>query len=167
MIRRLLKTKRKNRYTTFPSGANRWTSLLLLVLFIIGFIVSLRLGAAGTISYLGLWAISYIVIYIGTCRNCVYYGRKCSVPLEGSCVHLFFKKGKNKFGYSSLFWAALSYVMRIFLPTALIVHHRLFVTGAVYFSIFVLFWIVHLRITGCPNCINYRCPLNPDYGLEE
>jgi hypothetical protein len=166
MIRRVLKAKRKNRYATFPSGVNRWTSLLLLILFIIGFIVSLSLGATGVIAYLGLWATSYLVIYAGTCRNCVYYGRKCSVPLEGSCVHLFFKKGKNKFGYSSLFWAALSYVMRIILPAALIFHNRLFVTGAVYFSIFVLFWIVHLRITGCPNCINNRCPLNPDYGVK-
>ena len=27
---------------------------------------------------------------------------------------------------------------------------------------FMGFWIVHLYLTGCPNCVNVRCPLNSE-----
>jgi hypothetical protein len=38
--------------------------------------------------------------------------------------------------------------------------------GGFYFFILTIFWIVHLRFTGCPNCINYQCPLNPEQEIQ-
>ncbi|WP_319523247.1 hypothetical protein [uncultured Desulfosarcina sp.] len=27
---------------------------------------------------------------------------------------------------------------------------------------FMGLWIVHLYFTGCPNCVNFRCPMNSE-----
>jgi hypothetical protein len=78
-------------------------------------------------------------------------------------VHRFFKRGEKRFGYQSLFWATVAYLLRIFVPAFVIVREQLLVQGITYFGILTFFWFVHLRITGCPNCINETCPLNPDY----
>ena len=99
----------------------------------------------------------------GTCRYCIYYGKKCPIPLEGSCVHKFFEKKKKSFGYMQLVWATVTYGFRVFLPVIFIFRYEMTGWGISYFSLLTVFWIIHLRFTGCPNCINVQCPLNPDY----
>ena len=61
----------------------------------IGAVDDLLLLAVG--GYLALWGLSYPVIYAGACRYCAYYGKACPIPLEGSCVHYFFKKSFGPF----------------------------------------------------------------------
>lgn len=159
----MFRVRRKNRYAIFPPEATTLTDFLLGFFFFLGFLISLGFKVRGVAAYLGSWALSYIVIYTGTCRRCVYYGRRCPIPLEGSCVHYFLKKGTQPFGYSSLFWATLAYLLRILIPSFAIAYFRRLTLGMAYFGCFVLFWTVHLWVSGCPNCININCPLNPDY----
>lgn len=159
----MFKARRKDRYTTFPPKANSLTGFLLGIFFFLGFLISLRFRARGAAAYLGSWALSYIVIYSGTCRNCVYYGKPCPIPLEGSCVHYFLKRGESAFGYSSLFWATVTYLLRILVPSFIIFRYRRLGFGIAYFVVFLLFWAIHLWVSGCPNCINTSCLLNPDY----
>jgi hypothetical protein len=159
----VVRATRKNSYTSFSSRTNTPVFLLLVLFFFLGFFISLRFSVPGVVVYLGLWLVSYIVIYAGTCRNCVYYGRRCPIPLEGSCVHHFLKKGEKPFGRSALFGAMVAYLLRILVPSFIIFYSQWLWLGIAYFGIFVLFWVIHLRVTGCPNCVNIDCPLNPDY----
>jgi hypothetical protein len=158
----ILRPKRKDRLSSFRIETNFLTGFLLAALFLTGCMISLRLDLPGLLSYVLLWALSYFVLFAGACKHCVYYGSTCPVPLEGSCVHYFFQPGKDRFGYGALFWATIAYVLRVCIPVYLIFSHKLIVIGAVYLSILSAFWIAHLRFTGCPNCINYQCPLNPE-----
>jgi len=160
----MIRAKRRSRYTEFSIKTNLATTLILGFIFSHGLILSLRIKPFGAPAYLVLWIVSYFIIYMGTCRNCVYYGKRCPVPLEGSCVNRFFKKGKKPFGYFSLLAASFAYLLRIAVPITAIVVDRILIQGGVYFGVLILFWTVHLRFTGCPNCINASCPLNPDYG---
>ena len=159
----MLRSIRKEKITEFPAEKNFFSMLFLSALFIIGLIISFFDGAKGFFSYLALWTASYFIIYAGTCRYCVYYGKKCPIPLEGSCVHKFFEKKDSGFGWIQLAWATVVYLLRILVPAVIIVRNELFIWGLVYVTILTFFWIVHLRYTGCPNCINVGCPLNPDY----
>jgi hypothetical protein len=158
------KPRRKNSYAVFSFKTRIVTSLLLAILFILGFWITLPYGAGAVILYLALWILSYVVIFAGTCRYCVYYGKSCPVPLEGGCVPYFFKYGGEKFGFLSLLWASVSYLLRVALPGLIIFKDGLWLIGGFYLFFFVLFWAVHFLFSGCPNCINKRCPLNPDYG---
>jgi hypothetical protein len=54
-------------------------------------------------------------------------------------VHRFFAKKDKGFGSTQLAWATVAYA-----------------------GVLLLFWIIHLRLIGCPNCINTACPLNPE-----
>ena len=159
---RILRPKRKHRLSSFNLKDNFLSVCLLTALFLAGSVISLRLDLPGLLSYVLLWGLSYLILFAGACKNCVYYGKTCPVPLEGSCVHYFFKPGNATFGYGALFWATIAYVLRVCIPVYLIFSHKLITYGAVYFSILSAFWIIHLRFTGCPNCINYQCPLNPE-----
>jgi len=163
----MIRAKRRSRYKEFPIKANLAAALILSFIFFHGLILSLRIKPFGSPAYLVFWIVSYFIIYMGTCRNCAYYGKRCPVPLEGSCVNRFFKKGKTPFGYFSLLAAAFAYLLRIAVPIVAIVVNRLFIQGGVYVGLLILFWTVHLRFTGCPNCINESCPLNPDYGQNK
>jgi hypothetical protein len=163
-IKKMIKAKRRNRYKTFPLKTNLATSLILGCIFLHGLILSFKIEPFGLFAYLVLWVVSYFIIYAGTCRNCVYYGKRCPVPLEGSCVNRFFKKGEQPFGYFSLIAATLAYLFRVAVPIAAIALDRMLVQGSVYIGLLILFWVIHLRVTGCPNCVNESCPLNPDYG---
>jgi hypothetical protein len=158
----MLRPERKERLTDFHMKNNFLTISLLIALFFSGFMISLKLKIPGTVFYILLWIMSYLILFAGACKNCVYYGKKCPVPLEGSCVHYFFKKGEEEFGYGALFWATIAYVLRICIPVYIIFTQQLLIPGVIYFGILSVFWIIHLRFTGCPNCINYQCPLNPD-----
>lgn len=139
------------------------TAVLLGLVFACGLGVTWTRSLWAAALYLGLWAFSYPLIYAGTCRACVYYGKKCPIPLEGSCVHKFFKKSDRPFGFRHLFWATVAYGLRVILPVIVIFRDRMVTWGILYFSLLSLFWIVHLKFTGCPNCMNARCPLNPDH----
>jgi hypothetical protein len=159
----MIKAKRRSRHAEFPVKTNLATILILCFIFFHGLVLSLRIKPFGAPLYLFLWIFSYFVIYAGTCRNCVYYGKRCPVPLEGSCVNRFFKKGEKPFGYYSLLAASFAYLLRVAVPIAVIAVDRILIQGGLYIGMLFLFWVVHLRVTGCPNCINESCPLNPDY----
>lgn len=162
----MLRPKRKEKITEFSLSKNYASVILLISLFGCGLLILLNHGLLAIAAYLTLWIISYGVIYAGTCRYCAYYGKSCPIPLEGSCVHKFFEKKETSFGYMQLAWATVAYALRIMLPVLVIFRYELYGWGITYFSLLALFWIVHLRFTGCPNCINVQCPLNPDYSLN-
>lgn len=157
------KTKRKGRLANFDLRTRIVSSLILLALFGDGIVISSRHGVSVIGIYLALWILSYIVIFAGTCRYCVYYGKSCPVPLEGGCVHYLFEYGGEKFGLGALFWASVAYVLRICVPILIIVNDELWLAGGLYMALFVAFWMVHLLVTGCPNCLNRSCILNPDF----
>ncbi len=143
--------------------ADNWLSvLLLLALFVIGLVLAKHLGVIGVIGYLLLWVLSYVVIYAGACRYCVYYGKRCPVPLEGSLVNKLFKKSARKFNFNCLAWAGFGYLLRIAIPAWVIVVHGRFVEGVIYLAVFSGFWLAHGLISGCPHCANTACILNPD-----
>lgn len=156
----MLTANRKNHLSEFSLKIKLPTALLLALLFCLGFWISLEMRWMGAPLYLLLWIGSYGVIYAGACRDCVYYGKSCPIPMEGSCVHRFFSPRRGRFGVASLLWATFAYVMRVFLPLLIVVRKRLVVIGLAYVGVLTLFWIVHLYLTGCPNCVNFRCPLN-------
>jgi len=159
----MLRAKRKNRYPAFDGGRNRLSGLLLAGLFGLGGWISSFMGLWGVAAYLLLWGASFMVIYAGTCRYCAYYGKACPVPLEGAWVHRFFSRSSGTFGFLQLFWAMVAYFLRAIVPVIAIIIHGAYLPGLSYVLLFAAFWVVHLRITGCPNCINAACPLNPDY----
>jgi hypothetical protein len=159
----MLKFRRKNHYTEFSTQANRKTVILLSVFFLLGLLISTRRAMRGILSYLSLWILSYPIIYAGTCRNCPYYGKRCPIPFEGSCVQHFFARGNGSFGYAELFWASVTYLIRMLIPLRIILSERLIALGSVYFGIAGAFWGNHFLIEGCPNCINTACPINPDH----
>jgi len=159
----VLRPIRNNKIAEFSANKNLFSILFLAALFLVGLFISFYDGLRGFASYLALWGVSYLIIYAGTCRYCVYYGKKCPIPLEGSCVHRFFEKKDSGFGWIQLVWATVVYLLRILVPAVIIIHDELLIWGLLYVAVLSLFWIVHLRFTGCPNCINRDCPLNPDY----
>ena len=80
----MLTAERKNHLSEFPLKIKFPTALLMTLLFFIGFWVSTDMRLIGITFYLLLWLGSYGVIYAGACRDCVYYGKRCPIPLEGS-----------------------------------------------------------------------------------
>ncbi len=159
----MLRPKRNQRIAEFSFSRNYSNAILLGLVFACGLAVIWPHSLLAAAAYPGLWAFSYLVIYAGTCRYCVYYGKKCPIPLEGSCVHHFFEKKEAPFGCRQLFWATVAYGFRVILPVIFIFKYQMAGWGTLYFSILTLFWIIHLRFTGCPNCINVQCPLNPEH----
>lgn len=151
----------KERLPFFPARKKTATILLLISMFACGLFISADAGWIGITTYIELWIASYAIIYAGTCRYCTYFGKQCPIPLEGSMVHRFFKKKQSGFGYLQLLWATVVYLLRVLMPVIVIFIHRLYAWGLVFFAIFVLFWINHLWVAGCPHCINDECPLNP------
>jgi hypothetical protein len=158
----LIRAKRNQHIGEFSLSNNYPGAILLGLIFACGLGIVWTNSLLAVTAYLGLWAFSYLVIYAGTCRYCVYYGKKCPIPLEGSCVHHFFEKKDGTFGYLKLFWASAAYGFRVMLPVILIFRYKMTGWGVAYFSVLAMFWIIHLRFTGCPNCINTQCPLNPE-----
>ncbi len=158
----MIRPERKAYIQAFTSGQHRQTALLLTALFLLGLAISWRgLNLLGAAAYLLLWVGSYGVIFAGTCRYCAYYGRTCPIPLEGGIVHRFFAKREDGFGMTQLAWATLAYGLRVAVPFLVIIRENLWGWGVAYAAILALFWMVHLRIVGCPNCVNAACPLNP------
>jgi hypothetical protein len=163
----VLKPNRKRNIAEFTIRDNLFSALLLAAVFLAGMAISFYDGLRGFAGYLALWVVSYFIIYAGTCRYCVYYGKKCPIPMEGSCVHKFFEKKDSGFGWIQLSCATIVYLLRIIVPAVIIIRDELFKWGLVYALILTVFWVVHLRLTGCPNCVNTECPLNPDYSCNK
>lgn len=156
--------KRKAHLSAFGLKDNPVSVVSLIGLFLFGLYLSILLHSLLSIAYAGLWVASYLVLYYGTCRYCAYYGKSCPVPLEGSLVDRVVSKSDKPFGWMAIFYASLAYVLRIGIPVAALVEHQLVTEGVIFASLFVLFWTSHLCFTGCPNCINYGCPMNPGPG---
>ena len=154
---------RKQRLESIPLRVNFLSVILMLIFFVAGLWISFRWGVAGGAVYLLLWAASYPILFAGACRHCAYYGTRCPVPLEGSCVHHLFKKVDDGFGWQSLVWAGFAYLLRVCIPVWIIFSEPLPKSGVLYGGIFLLFWIVHFTVSGCPGCVNDQCPINPDY----
>jgi hypothetical protein len=152
---------RKNHIAEFPFRKKLLPSLLLAMLFAAGILLLSIYDATLITAYLVLWIASYPVIYAGTCRYCANYGKPCPVVLEGGMVHRFFKRGTKHFGIMALIWACVAYTMRIAVPCLVIVQNRLWSWGMLIGVLFSGYWIVHIWIVGCPNCVNYYCLLNP------
>ena len=157
--------KRKTILDKYSLQDNFLGTTLFLTYFLLGLYLAaqLPLAVAGVIAYLVLWILSYIVIHAGACRRCVYYGKQCPVPLEGSLVNKFFAPSDKKFNVDCLVWASLTYILRVALPLATIVYLELWLIGLVWLMAFGAFWILHLFVTGCPRCGNTRCIMNPDF----
>jgi len=158
----MLKPRRKERIEVFEPSRKRLTTTMLLLFFIAGLVISILKGFRAAMAYIVMWLASYLVIFKGTCTRCAYYGKSCPIPLEGPLVKYFFKKSDKPFGYKALFWATVAYLMRIWVPSLVIIRDRRKAAGIIYYGMFKIFWVIHLRIIGCPNCINSACPLNPD-----
>jgi hypothetical protein len=158
----IIRPERKAWIQAFTFRRNRATALLLAALFLMGLTIAWRgMNLWGVAAYFLLWVASYGVIFAGACRYCAYYGKNCPIPLEGGLVHRFFVKKDTGFGFAQLAWATLAYGLRVAVPVLIIIREGLYGWGAAYAGILVLFWIIHLRYIGCPNCINTACPLNP------
>lgn len=153
--------KRRGCVSEFSWRNNLVTRIMLAVLFLSGLSLSILYHPLAAVPYILLWLASYLVIFAGTCRSCVYYGKACPVPLEGSVVCRVFPKSSRPFGWPALFFATVAYVLRIGIPVAVIAEKGLIAEGIAFGLIFTLFWAVHLFVSGCPNCVNYPCPLNP------
>jgi hypothetical protein len=133
-----------------------------MLLFLFGLYLSWKLSMFALLLYSLLWVASYFLIHSTTCRNCAYYGKHCPVPFEGSCSHLTFNRGKT-FGLFSLIGASLTYFLRICIPYVAIFQSGSTFYFILYTGVFALFLFVLFFHTGCPNCINIQCPLNPDF----
>jgi hypothetical protein len=157
----MLIPERKNHLSEFPLREKLVPTMLLALLFAGGVAIIYPYETWLIGAYLALWVVSYPVIYAGTCRYCANYGRPCPVVLEGGMVHRFFKRADKPFGMMQLAWASVAYMLRIAVPWIIIVRHQLWPLGGIYGFIFMAYWFFHLRVTGCPNCVNYDCVLNP------
>lgn len=154
--------KRKKRLSEFSIREYVINAALMLLFFIFGLYLSWKLSTFAGMLYLLLWLISYPIIHATTCRNCVYHGKECPVPLEGGCSHITFDRGNN-FGLFAGVGGFLAYFLRVCIPYVAIVHVGSMMHFALYSGIIILFFYVLLYHTGCPNCINTKCPMNPDH----
>lgn len=155
--------ERKQRLSEFTIREYGLNGAFVAILFLFGLFLSWKLSAFAGMLHLLLWLLSYPVIHATLCRNCVYHGKPCPVPLEGSCSHLAFDKGHD-FGILAGIGGLVAYFMRVCIPYAAIfqmgaVLHFVLYTGIIAGLLYVL-----LYHTGCPNCLNRQCPFNPDYG---
>jgi hypothetical protein len=159
----MLKPRRKHRLDEFKGREKTIAAILFAAFFTAGMALSMREGAGYSAAFVILWLASYFVLFAGACRKCVYYGKRCPVPLEGACVHRFFDKSATGFGFSALAFASAAYLLRVAVPVYIIISGAYYREGLVFLAVFILFWLAHLYWTACPHCVNAACPLNPDY----
>ena len=158
-----IKVKRKKRLTEFTLTEHGITAFFMALLFLFGLYLSRTLSIPALLLYLLFWVASYFVIHGMTCRNCVYHGKHCPVPFQGSCSDIFFSKGKG-FGPMSAIGVILTYSLRICIPYAAISRSGSISDFISYTAVFMAFYYVLTFHTGCPNCINLQCPMNPEHG---
>lgn len=164
MAFRMALAKRRGSIEKFSWKDNLATRLTLIALFLLGLYISAQWGLWASVAYVLLWVASDLVLFAGTCRRCAYYGRSCPIPLEGSIVCRVIPKSEKPFTGSAILYASIAYVLRVGLPVGVILQDRLVFEGILLGLIFILFWVSNLLLSGCPNCINYPCPLNPGKG---
>ena len=157
---RITFAKRKGHINRFSWKDNILTRFALIALFLFGLYISIQYGFRSSIAYILLWVASYLILFAGTCRRCAYYGRACPIPLEGSLVCHVLPKSEKPFTWSAIFYASIAYVLRIGIPIAVIIRERLVLRGILFGLLFIIFWVANLFLSGCPNCVNYQCPLN-------
>jgi hypothetical protein len=157
--------KRKDRLSEFTIKEYGVNAAIIAALFLFGLCLSWDLSAFAALLYLLMWAASYILIHATTCRNCVYYGKPCPVPLEGGCSHLMFDRGNN-FGFLAGLGGLLAYFLRVCIPYVAIIQAGSFIYFALYTGVIALFFYVLFYHTGCPNCIQTKCPMNPDFSTQ-
>lgn len=154
--------KRKKRLTEFTVKEYGINGVLMAILFLFGLYLSLGLSTFAAGLYMILWLASYPIIHATTCRHCVYYGKQCPVPLEGNCSHLTFDKGNN-FGILAGLGGLLAYFLRVCIPYVAIFHSGSVLFFILYTGTIGIFFYVLFFHTGCPNCIQTKCPMNPDF----
>ena len=157
-----LKPKRKAKLSEFTIKEYGINAILMVILFLLGLYLSWKLSTFAGLLYVLLWVASYPLIHATTCRNCVYYGKQCPVPFEGGCSHLMFDRGNN-FGLLAGLGGLLAYFLRICIPCVAIIQTGSIIYFALYTGVIVLFFYVLFYHTGCPNCIQTKCPMNPDF----
>jgi hypothetical protein len=156
-------SKRRRRLSEFTIKEYGINGIFVAALFLFGLFLSGKLSAFAGMLYVLLWLLSYPVIHATLCRNCVYHGKQCPVPFEGSCSHLAFDKGHD-FGILAGIGGFLAYFMRVCIPYVAIFQMGSVLYFILFTGIIAGFLYVLLYHTGCPNCINTKCPLNPDDG---
>ena len=154
--------KRKNRLSEFTIKEYGINGLLMAILFLFGLYLSWKLSTFAGMLYVLLWVASYPLIHATTCRNCVYYGKQCPVPFEGGCSHLMFERGNN-FGILAGVGGLLAYFLRVCIPYLAIIQAGSAMYFALYTGVILLFFYILFYHTGCPNCIQTKCPMNPDF----
>lgn len=154
--------KRKRKLSEFTIKEYGLNGVLMAILFLFGLVLSEKLSTFAIFLYVLLWVASYFVIHATTCRNCVYHGKQCPVPLEGSCSHLTFDRGNN-FGIVAGVGGLVSYFLRVCIPYVAIFQSGSILYFLSYTGIIAVFFYILFYHTGCPNCINTKCPLNPDF----
>ena len=154
--------KRKKRLSEFTFKEYGINAGLMAILFLFGLYLSWELSTFAGLLYLLLWIASYFMIHATTCRNCVYHGKQCPVPLEGGCSHLLFERGDN-FDLLAGGGGLLAYFLRVCIPYVAVAKAGSVAYFAIYTGVLILFFYVLLYHTGCPNCINTKCPMNPDF----
>ena len=90
-----LRAKRKAKLSEFTIKEYGINGGLMAILFLFGLFLSWKLSTFAGLLYVLLWVASYFIIHATTCRNCVYHGKQCPVPFEGSCSHLTFDTRKQ------------------------------------------------------------------------
>jgi hypothetical protein len=153
--------KRKNRLAEFTLKECGINAVLMLILFLFGLYLSWKLSTFAGMLYVLLWLASYPIIHSTACRHCVYHGKQCPVPLEGNCSHLIFEKGNN-FQSLSILGAITCFFLRFCIPYAAIIQAGSIIYFVLYSASIILFFYVLFYHIGCPNCINTKCPMNPD-----
>lgn len=156
--------KRKNRLSEFTIKEYGINGAIIAALFLFGLILSWNLSVFAGLLYLLAWVASYFVIHATTCRNCVYHGKQCPVPLEGGCSHLMFDQGSN-FGIIAGIGGLVAYFLRICIPYVAIFQAGSITYFILYSGVLVSFFYVLFYHTGCPNCIQTKCPMNPDFSI--
>ena len=154
--------KRKKRLSEFTIKEYGINAVLMAILFLFGLYLSWKLSTFAGMLYVLLWLASYPIIHTTTCRHCVYYGKQCPVPLEGGCSHLLFERGNN-FGILAGIGGLLAYFLRICIPYMSIIQAGSYFNFVLYSGMLVLFFYVLFYHTGCPNCVQTKCPMNPDF----
>jgi hypothetical protein len=154
--------KRKNKLSQFTLKEYGINGVFITALFLFGLYLSWKLSTFAGLLYVLLWVASYFIIHATTCRNCVYHGKQCPVPFEGSCSHLTFDRGNN-FGIFAGIGGLVAYFLRVCIPYVAIFQSGSILYFVLYTGVIGLFFYVLLYHTGCPNCINTKCPMNPDF----
>ena len=154
--------KRKRTLSEFTVKEYGVNGVFMAMLFLFGLFLSGQLSTFAIFLYVLLWVASYFIIHAATCRNCVYHGKQCPVPLEGSCSHLTFDRGHH-FGIFAGVGGLVSYFLRVRIPYVAIFQSGSILYFISYTGIIAVFFYILFYHTGCPNCVNTKCPLNPDF----